>query len=674
MSQEMPARLVFWNISYLFIFYLLLFILLVILGIGIYRRIRLWQLGNSENRFDKIGTRIIAVIKYALAHFRLLKEAYPGLMHLTIFIGFILLFIGTATVSFDYDVWGLIFGQESFIKGNFYLYFSLVLDIAGVLAAVGILVALFRRYIQRPNRLNNQADDAIFLLGLLFIIISGYIVEGSRIAANQPPWAYWSPVGYWFSGLFQGAGIEQIKLWHRIIWWIHLITAFAFIAYIPFSKLFHMISSPINIFFRSFKPKGELTSIDIESAETFGAVQINDFTWKHLLDLDACTRCGRCQDNCPAYLSDKPLSPKKIILDLLDNLNENGKTLIKQKNGNGSESATPLVGTAVTADEIWACTTCRACMEACPVFIEHIDKIVELRRERVLMESDFPNELQQTFRGMENNFTPWGIGFSNRADWAEGLNIKNVTEDKDIEILWFVGCAGSYDDRVKKVSLAFAKIMKTAGVNFGILGTEEKCCGETARRLGNEYLAQTLMEMNVEMFNELGIKKIVTFCPHFYNTFKNEYPQFNGNYEVFHYTEFIADLIKQGKIKLKSANGKSITYHDSCYLGRFNDIYEQPRFIMKQINPKGVVEIKDVKKQKSFCCGAGGGRFWLEETLGKRINHLRTDQIVNTGAQIVASACPYCLTMFSDGIKDKEIENKLTAMDIAELVEKALVS
>ena len=289
------------------------------------------------------------------------------------------------------------------------------------------------------------------------------------------------------------------------------------------------------------------------------------------------------------------------------------------------------------------------------------------------MESDFPAEIQQTFRGMENNFNPWGIGFSNRADWAEGLDIKNITENNDIEVLWFVGCAGSYDDRIKKVSCAFANIMKSAAINFAILGTEEKCCGETARRLGNEYLAQTLMEMNVEMFNELGIKKIVTFCPHCYNTFKNEYPQFNGIYEVFHYTEFIAELIKSRKIKLKTGNGTTIAFHDSCYVGRYNDIYEEPRFIINQINPNGLIEINDKNKQKSFCCGAGGGRMWLEETIGKRVNHIRTEQIANTAAQTILSTCPYCLTMFTDGIKDKDLNDKLKAMDLAEIVEMALV-
>lgn len=671
MPQLIPSREVFWNIPFHAILYPLLIITLAIFAFGVYKRIRLWRLGKSENRLDQIGQRIMDLLKYALAHYRIMKEAYPGIMHLTIFIGFLLLLIGTTIVSFDYDVWGLILGQESFVKGNFYLVFSLVLDISGVMALIGIAIALFRRYIQKPDRLNNQADDAVFLILLALIIIGGYMIEGTRLAAQPVAWAHWSPVGDWISGFFSGGNRAQAATWHRVFWWSHLVLAFGFIAYIPFSKLFHILASPVNIFFRSSRPKGELKSIDIENAESFGATQISDFTWKDLLDLDACTRCGRCQDNCPAWLTDKPLSPKKIILDLLENLDQKGPELLKKKNGDEEEMPEPLVGTAVQPDEIWACTTCRACMEACPVLIEHVDKIVDMRRERVLMESAFPAELNQTFRGMENNFNPWGIGFSKRAEWAEGLDIPNAA-DGEIDVLWYVGCAGSYDERAKKVSRSFTKIMQAAGIKFGILGEEEKCCGETARRLGNEYLAQTLMEMNVELFKELGVKKIVTLCPHCFNTFKNEYPQFGGEFEVYHYTEFISDLIKEGKIRLKSGNG-TVTYHDSCYLGRYNNIYNQPREIIQTINPDGLREIPGKNKEKALCCGGGGGRMWLEESIGARINHLRTDQILTSGAQTVISACPYCLTMFSDGIKEKEVADKLKAIDLAEYVEQAMI-
>ncbi|MCI0494464.1 respiratory nitrate reductase subunit gamma [candidate division KSB1 bacterium] len=667
MPQTIPNREVFWNISYHWVLYPLLIITFAIFAYGIYRRIRLWRLGVSDNRFDRIGQRLVGVIKFGIAQSRLLKERYPGLMHLAIFVGFVLLLIGTATVSFDYDVWGLILGQPSFIKGNFYLYFSLVLDLAGVLTIIGLLVAFFRRYIQRPDRLNNQTDDVIVLVGLLAIVISGFFVEASRIAATQPSWEVWSPVGYALSGLFSGAGVEAAQSWHRLIWWLHLVLAFSFIGYIPFSKLFHIISAPTNIFFRSFQPNGQLTSIDIENAETFGAGNISDFSWKQLLDLDACTQCGRCQDNCPAYLSEKPLSPKKLILDLLTNLNQKVPQLLIRQQAKNNETEEPLVGSAVTPDEVWACTTCRACMEECPVIIEHVQKVVDLRRHLVLMLSQFPKEVQLVLKNLTNNFNPWGIGFSSRGDWANGLDVKTFSGDDDSEILYFVGCAGAFDDRYKKVAQSFVKILNAAGIKFGILGAEEKCCGDSARRIGEEYLFQTLAQENIATFQQHNVKKIVTTCPHGYNTLKNEYPQFNGNFEVIHAVELIADLLKQGKIVLKKDFQQSIVLHDSCYLGRYNNIYEQPREIIQNISGAKLLEMER-NRDKSFCCGAGGGRMWFEETIGTRINNLRVEQALETKPNAVGVSCPFCLTMFEDGIKDKGVQDSVKTYDLIELV------
>ncbi len=667
MPQTIPNREVFWNISYHWVLYPLLIITFAIFAYGIYRRIRLWRLGVSDNRFDRIGQRLVGVIKFGIAQSRLLKERYPGLMHLAIFVGFVLLLIGTATVSFDYDVWGLILGQPSFIKGNFYLYFSLVLDLAGVLTIIGLLVAFFRRYIQRPDRLNNQTDDVIVLVGLLAIVISGFFVEASRIAATQPSWEVWSPVGYALSGLFSGAGVEAAQSWHRLIWWLHLVLAFSFIGYIPFSKLFHIISAPTNIFFRSFQPNGQLTSIDIENAETFGAGNISDFSWKQLLDLDACTQCGRCQDNCPAYLSEKPLSPKKLILDLLTNLNQKVPQLLIRQQAKNNETEEPLVGSAVTPDEVWACTTCRACMEECPVIIEHVQKVVDLRRHLVLMLSQFPKEVQLVLKNLTNNFNPWGIGFSSRGDWANGLDVKTFSGEDDSEILYFVGCAGAFDDRYKKVAQSFVKILNAAGIKFGILGAEEKCCGDSARRIGEEYLFQTLAQENIATFQQHNVKKIVTTCPHGYNTLKNEYPQFNGNFEVIHAVELIADLLKQGKIVLKKDFQQSIVLHDSCYLGRYNNIYEQPREIIQNISGAKLLEMER-NRDKSFCCGAGGGRMWFEETIGTRINNLRVEQALETKPNAVGVSCPFCLTMFEDGIKDKGVQDSVKTYDLIELV------
>ncbi|MBN1154666.1 4Fe-4S dicluster domain-containing protein [candidate division KSB1 bacterium] len=672
MHHDLASREVFWNISYNYIIYFLLVVVSTIFFIGIYRRVRLWRRGRPENRFDHMGKRLLAVLKYGVAHHKILKESYPGIMHAAIFVGFVLLLIGTTTVSFDYDVWGLLFGQQSFLRGPFYLYFSFALELAGLSALIGIIMALYRRYIRRPDGLTNKHDDLIFLAGLGIIILTGFLIEGSRLAATQPEWARWSFVGYGVSLILSGLAPDNVLLLHRILWWSHLSLAFGFIAYIPFSKLFHMITSPLNIFFLSFKPKGEITSIDIEHSETFGVSHIDNFTWKHLLDLDACTRCGRCQDQCPAYLSGKPLSPKKLILDLLDELNRTAKCSSSNAVTNDALNHT-LVGSVVTHDELWACTTCRACMEACPVLIEHIDKIIDLRRDRVLMDSDFPRELQATFRGMETNYNPWNIGHVKRADWVQDLNIKKATENDTFEYLWFVGCAASFDDRAQKVSRYFAKILNAAKVDYAILGAEEKCCGETARRLGNEYLAQMLMEMNISTFNELHVKKIITTCPHCYNTLKNEYPAFNGVYEVYHSTEFIYKLLKENKLSLNRINLSSkMAFHDSCYLGRVNDIYEQPREIINRIHLHQLIEPGEKHHEKSFCCGAGGGRMWLDETIGERINHVRLDQFAAMDVQQLVTACPYCLIMFDDAIKDKGIEHKMNTVDLIEMVAMSL--
>jgi Fe-S oxidoreductase len=445
--------------------------------------------------------------------------------------------------------------------------------------------------------------------------------------------------------------------------------ALGLIALLGYTKLLHIITSGANQYFRSFAPKGELKPIpDIENTETFGVGKIEEFTWKQLLDGEACTRCGRCQERCPAYLSEKPLNPKKLTLDLKEHLYEMKPYLLS--NSKSEKERKPLIGGAILEDEIWSCTTCRACMEECPVFIEHIDKIVEMRRNLVLMQSIFPNEVKLVFKNMETNYNPWGIGFSQRADWAKEQNVKIRAEEKG-EYLFWVGCSGSFDDRNKKVSKAIVKILQAAKVDFAILGEEETCCGDSARRIGNEYLAQILMQGNIEIFKNYEVKKIITMCPHCYNTFKNEYHQFNGNYEVYHHTEFIFNLIKTGKLSLKNGQSLNLTYHDSCYLGRYNNIYSEPREVLKSL---GKIEFKELdwKKERSFCCGAGGGRMWMEESLGKRINQMRVEQIVEKNVNTVATACPYCLTMLEDGVKEKGQTEKISVFDLAELVEKSL--
>lgn len=667
------SREIFWNVGsgVRIPVYLLGLIVTIILVYGLVKHIRLWRIGKPENRLDNLLKRIGSFLLFGLGHKRILKEPYPGIMHLFLFWGFLVLFIGTVIIFFQEDFTKLIF-NKNFIFGNFYLLFSFLLDLFGLLAIIGVLLALFRRYVLKPKRLDNKFEDALVLISLLLILITGFTNEGLRIASTSPEFEKWSFVGWQFSKLFltMGSNENSFESLHLVFWWIHIILAFGFIGYISYSRLLHLISSPLNQFFRSFSPKGEVKPIlDIENAETFGVAELSEFTWKQLFDTDACTRCGRCQDNCPAYLSEKPLSPKKVIQDLKNHL------VLQKRSSSPKETSEdqnqPIAGNVITEDELWACTTCGACEEVCPVFIEVVDKVVDLRRYLVLMGSKFTPEVKLFFKNMETNYNPWTIGFATRGEWAKDLKVKILAEDTNVDFLLWVGCSGSFDERNKKVSRTLVNLLEKASVNFGILGTEEMCCGETVRRMGNEYLAQILMRKQIERFTKYGIKKIITYCPHCFNTFKNEYPQFGGVYEVFHHTEFLWDLIKKGKLKLNTSVEMNVVYHDSCYLGRYNNIYDAPRKLLESIEDARLSEMKR-REERSFCCGAGGGRMWMEETLGKRINQMRVDQAVETDASVLACACPYCLTMLTDGIKEKGVEQLISAFDVAELVEQAL--
>jgi Fe-S oxidoreductase len=461
-----------------------------------------------------------------------------------------------------------------------------------------------------------------------------------------------------------------------IVFRVHFFLVLATIAAIPYFKLFHIISSPINMLFRSFQPKGALSFMDLEDeeAESFGTAKIEEFTWKQLMDLDACTRCGRCQDHCPAYLTEKPLTPKKLISDLKDHLSARGPLLIKARAKKSEpEEAAPLVGAVIQEDELWACTTCRSCMEHCPVYVEHVDKIIDMRRYQVLMESKFPEELTQAFKGLETNSNPWGMGRDNRADWMRELDVPVLADipGEEIDFLFFVGCIRSYDDRNKKVTEAMVRILHHLGVKFAILGIEEGCCGDPARRVGNEYLFQILAQTNIEAFKRYRIKKILTTCPHCFNTLKTEYPQLGFSCEVMHHAVFLQQAIQRGKLKFDYALGKKITYHDPCYLGRYSGIYEPPRDVLKSIPSLHLRELKH-SRADSLCCGAGGGWMWMDEKIGKRINIHRLEDALTAEPEWIATACPFCVTMFDDAIKDKNMEDSLKIWDIAELVEQAL--
>jgi Fe-S oxidoreductase/nitrate reductase gamma subunit len=661
--MDEATRVIYWNIPYHQLVYVFSVIPVVIFIWGFARIIRLIAIGKPDKRLDHFWSRVKDTLLYALGQGRVLQSPLAGIAHGMIFFGFLTLFIGTSL-----DTLHGLFNLFD-IRGWFYLILSLSLDVLGLAVLIGIIIAAFRRYLLRPKYLDIIWEDGVILPLIALVIISGFLVESLRIAVLKPPFEVWSIVSWYVAPLFAGVSEDTLLHLHRIAWWTHMTLSFAFIAYIPFSKLRHIFTAAASIFFRSSRPHGELPPTeDLDKAESFGVATINQFGWKDLLDIEACTRCGRCENACPAFASEKPLNPKKLVLDLRTNLHKWGKSAIRTKGKDLPEDA-HLLPHSITADELWACTTCRACMQECPILVEHIPKIVELRREQVLMQSAFPHELTLTFKNMENNSNPWGLGWAERGKWVEELGVKTLAEDAEVDYLYYMGCMGSFDERAKKVAESFIRLCQKAEIKLGVLGSEEKCCGDSARRAGNEYLSYMMMLENIETFNKYKVARIVTTCPHGYNTIKNEYPRFGGRYAVFHSSEVLADLISDGRLAplKKSDQAERVVYHDSCYLGRYNGLYNEPRKMLRAIPGITLVEAKK-HRNKSFCCGAGGGRMWMEETIGKRISEVRLEELLKESPQTLATACTFCLTMFEDALKAKNMEEEIAVRDITELL------
>ncbi len=673
--MDEPSRQLFWNIQYPWIMYGVATIATAIFIWALIRIPRRWRVGRQANRFNRLWQRTVVFLRTAFTdiviHRKFLgadrkdyrpRELYAGLAHFFIFSGAIIFLLATIV-----GVW------EKYLTGNIYLAFSVIVDGFGILAIIGLAMMAFRRYVKRPERLDNRWDDLVTLSLIFAVIITGFAVEGLRLAVtelvNEPGWAVWSPGGWVFAKAFAGASDVTLRGWHTGLWWFHVVLSFGAIAYVSLynTKLFHIIWDTVNVFFRNLGPRGALEPIDLQKTERFGADRIEDFTWKQLLDLDACTRCGRCQDACPAYRSGKALNPKKIIQDLKTHLYDVYPGILKLK---PAEKPAEMTGGVITDEVLWDCTTCRACMQACPVYIEHVDKIIDMRRNLAMEKSRFPEAVREALKSLGTRGHPYRGTTAGRTDWTEGLSIVTVDDAKDIDILYWVGCSAALDDRNMKVAKATAKVLQAAGVKFAILGDEETCCGDPARRMGDEYLFQTLCRQNIEILKAHNVKKILASCPHCFNSLKYEYKQFGGEYEVVHHSVFLAGLLKDGRIKVKSPVSLEVAYHDSCYLGRYNDIYDEPRAIVRAISGRNIELPR--RRTDSFCCGGGGGHMWMEEAPDKRVNVRRTEEILEAGADCVATACPYCLTMLEDGLKAKGAEERTKAKDISELLAEAL--
>ncbi len=648
------------------------------------RRLNIIRAGRPDDRFRHLWKKFLhAAGKVLLQRCTLRSERpFTGLMHVMIF--YAALSFDTMTVNHTLE--GFFNGFYLFGHTSFGLLFSFLIDLFAILVMVGVLFLAFRRFVIRPKAYATTTGDSAVIYTLITLATFSYLYFEAFAIAHQiaahPEVARLSFLGNGLAAAVKSSGLSPaaIATHFRISWWAHVLIVYAFISYVPHSKYLHMFAGPFNVFFRRDITSGTLEAIDLEKSEVFGMEKLTDFTWKDNLDAFACMECGRCQDACPAFASDKPLSPKMIIYNMERSLLERDKSVVARRRDDLPE----IVPGTFTEGEIWTCTTCGACMKVCPVEIEHIRKIVGARRSRVLMQSQFPQELNAFFRNLETNSNPWGIGFAKRADWTEGLDVKLIADVPNAEYLFWVGCMGAYDEEGKAIARALVTILNKAGVRFGILGTEEKCCGDSARRLGNEYLFQTLAQENMSLFLRRNITKIVTICPHGYNAFKHDYPGLLNiiagltpedkerlrRIEVVSHTELIGRLLAAGAIQFKAPGSEVYTFHDPCYLGRHNGLVKEPRVVLSAALGGRRKELRK-HGESSFCCGAGGGLMWTEESLGRRINHLRVDEVIQSGAPLAAAACPFCLTMLKDGLKDKSREDVLVK-DVAQIVAERL--
>jgi Fe-S oxidoreductase/nitrate reductase gamma subunit len=657
----------------------IIFVLFFLLAMGFF----IWSCKNllkymlvaqkKDDRFDKIGTRLKRVWNIAFAQTKLLRDPSAGILHFLIFWGFILFLFAVveALIQGFYSPFSLSF------LGPVYSVITIIQDIFAILVFLACLYALYRRFVLHIPRLevdrSGKIDAVIILVLIMLVCVSMYGENISLIAKHNfvlGPFEI-RPLTFPLSKMIYGSDATMAAINFQIFWWMHIVVVLSFMNILPYSKHLHVITSIPNTYFANLDPiRNTLKPINLEdeNIEFFGAADIEHLSWKQILDGYSCTECGRCTSVCPAATVGKSLSPREIMVDIRRRTKDKAPLMVAGVT-EGQVFEKTLVHDYIQDIKLWQCTTCMACVQECPVMIEHVDSIVDMRRDLVLTESQFPSNLNNVFKSIETNFTPWAFNQADRANWAEGMNIKTIAEDNSGEILFWVGCAGSFDARYKKVTQSFAKLMQKANVDFRILGTEEKCNGDTARRLGNEYLAQMMMKDNVDTLNNYGVKKIVTACPHCFHSLKNEYPQFGGNFEVMHHSQLIDQLIEEGRIQLKESEEKKekITYHDSCYLGRYNGVYDSPRNSLKRIKNLELAEMKR-NKSRGFCCGAGGGRMFLEDEEGGRINEERTKEALSTNADTVASACPFCMTMITDGVKQFEKSDDVSVKDIAEII------
>ncbi len=684
----MPTREIYWNIVGGGLIYVFLAIAGGLLAWRIWRRIGLWRLGQPQTRTDRLGERVRRLLLELFGQRRLLRDPLPGVAHLLVLYGFLVEFAATAQIAVQ--EWTGI----HFLRGSYYLGYSLVSDVFGLLAIVGLVILLWRRAVVRPARLHTVMDDWVALGLLLLIFVQGFVVEGLRIAATelvqQPELARWSPGGWLVAQALAGLPPATLRAVHRFVWWFHAVTAFGFIGYFVYGKLGHVLYGAGNIFLSNLGTSGRLAHPDVEALadadpgalERLGASRIDAFPWKGLLDLDACMNCGRCEEVCPAHQSGVPLSPRKLIQDLDRHLSTVGPALLAQ-GGNGEprppDALPPLYGPgggpgpqpAVLEAELWGCRTCGACQRECPVYVEHVPKIVDMRRSLVMTDARMSDEVKQLLKSLDDRMHPW-VGVSgDREQWFADLDLKVLGNGDRAEWLFWVGCTGAMIERNVKVTRAVATVLTAGGVDFAVLGSEECCTGDPARRVGGEVTFQACAKTNLETLERHGVRKIVTACPHCFNTLKNEYPDFGARFEVVHHSQLIAELVREGRLPL-ARKLDSLTYHDPCYLGRHNGEYDAPRAVLNAVTADGAFTELPRNRSRALCCGSGGGYAFMDDEPVERINRMRVKEVKASGARTAAVSCPFCMQMFEEALAALDPAGETRALDIAEIVAEAL--
>ena len=651
------------------IFAVILAAAVVAFFLSAFRLIRLIRLGQPDARLTgEFSKRLRTMFLYAFAQKRVVAEGF-GYNHLLLFWGFMVLFMANA----EFVVGGL-FPAFSlrFLGPVLYPVLTFAFDFMSLIVLFCAGLAFFRRLVIRPDYIDYKSSDAFLVLSLVAgLMLAFFGMHGAEIALRTPAPPFLMPVSQHLAApLMASLFPASLPAAERVFWWLHALIFLGFLNYLPYSKHMHILTAIPNCFCRSFEPVATVPRETFAVGNVYGAPKVDRFTWKDLLDFTSCTECGRCNANCPATQSGKTLNPRFVIQDGKHNLLDNGKKLLS---GQAGETLEPLIGESdekvgtVGEESIWACTTCGACMANCPVFIEHVPKILKMRRHLVQNFARFPSELRVFFEAVEQRSNPWGIIPGDRVKWAKDLGIPVLSSGVPVEYLFYVGCAGAFDARNKKVTLAVVKALKAAGVSFGILGAEELCCGDSLRRLGNEFIFEKMARQNVELFKKYSVKKILTYCPHCYTTLKNDYAQFGLEALVIHHSEFLNNLVKTGRLKVSGSAGfGKIVFHDSCYLGRYNNLYGPPRELIRTAAGENPIELDRVR-HKSFCCGAGGGRMWMEESPEHRLNLNRVREALAKTPDTIAVSCPYCLTMFEDGLKDEKA-SKVQVADIAEIL------